>query len=176
MARKAFFSFHFKPDNWRASQVRNAGVLEGNSPVSDNDWEKITNQGDDAIKKWIAGQLARAVVRCCSCRNRYRESKVGQLRDRRGLEKGNGRRWRPHPRVKRRKSEPVNKRPQPLQRPLGRFDTDVVNCEVVRHPIHHKHLRLRPHQGEPFRLDGRGVHNQGEILANRQPTQFGKFS
>jgi MTH538 TIR-like domain (DUF1863) len=58
MARKAFFSFHYKPDNWRASQVRNAGVLEGNSPVSDNDWEKITGQGEDAIKKWIAGQLS----------------------------------------------------------------------------------------------------------------------
>ncbi len=58
MARRAFFSFHYKPDSWRASQVRNAGVLEGNPPVSDNDWEKITDQGDDAIKKWIAAQLS----------------------------------------------------------------------------------------------------------------------
>jgi len=58
MARKAFFSFHYKPDNWRASQVRNAGVVEGNTPVSDNDWETVTKGGDDAIKKWIADQLA----------------------------------------------------------------------------------------------------------------------
>jgi hypothetical protein len=57
MARKTFFSFHYKPDNWRASQVRNMGVIEGNAPVSDNDWETITKGGDDAIKKWIAGQL-----------------------------------------------------------------------------------------------------------------------
>lgn len=38
MARRVFFSFHYKPDNWRAAQVRNAGVVEGNTPVSDNDW------------------------------------------------------------------------------------------------------------------------------------------
>lgn len=57
MARKAFYSFHYKPDNWRASQVRNMGVVEGNRPVSDNDWETIKKGGDAAIKKWIDGQL-----------------------------------------------------------------------------------------------------------------------
>jgi len=57
MARRTFFSFHYIPDNWRASQVRNAGVIEGNAPVSDNDWEKITGKGDAAIKDWIADQL-----------------------------------------------------------------------------------------------------------------------
>jgi len=58
MARKAFFSFHYKPDCWRASQVRNMGMVEGNAPVSDNDWESIKKGGDDAIKKWISGQLS----------------------------------------------------------------------------------------------------------------------
>jgi len=58
MARKAFFSFHYKPDNWRASQVRNMGVLEGNQPVSDNDWEAVTSGGEEAIKSWIANQLS----------------------------------------------------------------------------------------------------------------------
>jgi hypothetical protein len=58
MARKTFFSFHYKPDNWRASQVRNIGVVEGNQPVSDNDWETITKGGDTAIQKWIDGQLS----------------------------------------------------------------------------------------------------------------------
>lgn len=57
MARRVFFSFHYKPDNWRASQVRNAGVVEGNQPVSDNDWETITKKGDAAIQSWIDGQL-----------------------------------------------------------------------------------------------------------------------
>ena len=57
MARRVFYGFHYKPDNWRASQVRNMGVIEGNRPCSDNDWETITQGGDDKIKKWIAGQL-----------------------------------------------------------------------------------------------------------------------
>ncbi len=57
MARSTFFSFHYKPDNWRASQVRNIGAVEGNKPCSDNDWEKVTKEGDDAIKKWIADQM-----------------------------------------------------------------------------------------------------------------------
>jgi hypothetical protein len=57
MARRVFYSFHYKPDNWRASQVRNMGVIEGNRPCSDNDWEQITQGGDEKIKKWIAEQL-----------------------------------------------------------------------------------------------------------------------
>lgn len=57
MARKVFFSFHYKKDSWRASQVRNAGVVEGNTPVSDNDWEKITRKGGKAIQAWIDEQL-----------------------------------------------------------------------------------------------------------------------
>ena len=55
--RRVFFSFHYKPDNWRASQVRNIGKIEGNSPVSDNDWESVTKGGDDAIKRWINEQM-----------------------------------------------------------------------------------------------------------------------
>jgi len=57
MARKVFFSFHYKPDCWRASQVRNIGVVEGNTPVADNDWETITKKGDEAIQKWIDDQI-----------------------------------------------------------------------------------------------------------------------
>jgi len=57
MARKVFFSFHYNPDNSRASQVRNMGVIEGNAPVTDNDWEKVKGGGDAAISKWIAEQL-----------------------------------------------------------------------------------------------------------------------
>jgi len=57
MARRVFYSFHYKEDNWRASQVRNMGVIEGNKPVSDNNWEQITRGGDVAIKRWINDQL-----------------------------------------------------------------------------------------------------------------------
>jgi len=57
MARRVFFSFHYKPDSWRASQVRNIGIIEGNRPATDNDWETVKKGGDLAIKRWIAGQM-----------------------------------------------------------------------------------------------------------------------
>lgn len=57
MARKVFYSFHYIPDNWRASQVRNIGAVEGNQPAKDNDWESVKRGGDAAIQKWIDGQL-----------------------------------------------------------------------------------------------------------------------
>ena len=41
MARHTFFSFHYKPDNWSAAQVRNIGMVDGNKPVTDNEWETI---------------------------------------------------------------------------------------------------------------------------------------
>lgn len=57
MARRTFFSFHYKPDNSRVAQVRNMGMVDGNKPVTDNDWETVTKGGEAAIKKWIANQL-----------------------------------------------------------------------------------------------------------------------
>lgn len=57
MARRAFYSFHYAPDAWRASTVRNIGAIEGNRPAPDNDWEAVTRGGDEAIKRWIADQM-----------------------------------------------------------------------------------------------------------------------
>lgn len=57
MARKAFYSFHFNLDHWRASQVRNMGVVEGNTELSDNDWEAVKKKGDAAVEKWIEDQM-----------------------------------------------------------------------------------------------------------------------
>jgi hypothetical protein len=58
MTRNVFLSYYYKPDHWRASQVRNIEVIEGNSPVSDNEWQSITKRGDQAIKNWIEAQLS----------------------------------------------------------------------------------------------------------------------
>lgn len=55
--RKVFYSFHYLPDGWRASQVRNMGLVEGNQPASDNDWESIT-KSESAIQSWIDGQFS----------------------------------------------------------------------------------------------------------------------
>ena len=57
MTRHVFYSFHFKPDVMRVSQVRNIGALEENKPARDNDWETVANGKDPAIKKWIASQM-----------------------------------------------------------------------------------------------------------------------
>lgn len=51
--RQVFYSFHYGNDVRRAAQIRNIGVIEGNAPVSENDWEEVKRGGDEAIKKWI---------------------------------------------------------------------------------------------------------------------------
>ena len=55
--RQVFYSFHYKPDCWRAATVRNIGVIEGNKPAPDNDWETITRGGEPTIKRWIKDQM-----------------------------------------------------------------------------------------------------------------------
>lgn len=57
MKRQVFYSFHFKNDAWRAGQIRNIGVVEGNKPVSENEWEEVKRKGDNNIQKWIDEQL-----------------------------------------------------------------------------------------------------------------------
>ena len=56
--RRAFYSFHFDNDAWRAGQVRNFGVTEHDEPVSSNAWEEVKRGGDPAIKKWINDQMS----------------------------------------------------------------------------------------------------------------------
>lgn len=55
--RQVFYSFHFKPDNWRVSQVRSIGTIEDNKPLSDNKWEEIKKKGNKDIQKWIDDNL-----------------------------------------------------------------------------------------------------------------------
>lgn len=57
MARSCFYSFQYKTDSQRAAQVRQMGVIDGNRPATDNDWETIEKGGDKAIKDWITNQL-----------------------------------------------------------------------------------------------------------------------
>jgi hypothetical protein len=55
--RQVFYSFHYSRDAWRASKVRNMGVVEGNRMVTDNEWEEVKRKGDKAIQHWIDDQL-----------------------------------------------------------------------------------------------------------------------
>jgi len=51
--RQVFYSFHYANDAMRVQQVRNIGMIEGNTPVNANDWESVKKKGDTAIQEWI---------------------------------------------------------------------------------------------------------------------------
>jgi hypothetical protein len=58
MAREpVFYSFHYDNDVFRVQQIRNMGVVDGNEPVSPNDWEQVKRKGDSAVEKWIDESL-----------------------------------------------------------------------------------------------------------------------
>ncbi|HBX18951.1 MAG TPA: hypothetical protein DEF88_00700 [Porphyromonadaceae bacterium] len=58
MAKKQiFYSFHYQNDNWRVSQVRNIGAIEGNAPATSNEWEEVKRKGDNAIQSWIDNSM-----------------------------------------------------------------------------------------------------------------------
>lgn len=64
MARRVFFSFHYKNDVWRANQIRNSWVTQGKEAVGFIDaaeFEKL-KKDDGAIKKWIDNQLSGTTV------------------------------------------------------------------------------------------------------------------
>ena len=56
--RQVFYSFHFDNDVMRVQQIRNMGVIDGNTPVSANDWETVKKGKDPSIKKWINDNMA----------------------------------------------------------------------------------------------------------------------
>lgn len=51
--RQVFFSFHYHNDVMRVQQIRNTGVIEGNTPAAPSAWENVKRGGDVAIKRWI---------------------------------------------------------------------------------------------------------------------------
>lgn len=55
--RQVFFSFHYEKDNWRASQVKNMGIVDDSSTWSSNDWEEVRYKTDSKIKEWIDSQM-----------------------------------------------------------------------------------------------------------------------
>lgn len=61
MARRAFFSFHYKNDVWRANIVRNSWVTKNDKEaagfIDAADFEEVEKGGDAIIKKWIREQL-----------------------------------------------------------------------------------------------------------------------
>lgn len=65
MARSTFFSFHYKPDCWRASQVKNSWVTQERKAAgffNSVEWEEVKKKQDSEIEKWIDGQLVETSV------------------------------------------------------------------------------------------------------------------
>lgn len=69
MARRTFFSFHYKPDVWRAWNVRNSWVVK---PSEQQDagffdssvFEASQKKGDDALKNFLRDGLHNTSVTC----------------------------------------------------------------------------------------------------------------
>jgi hypothetical protein len=93
MARKVFFSFHYKNDVWRANQVRNSWVTQGKEAagfIDSAEFEKIEKEGDDAIKKWIDKQLSGTSVTVVLIGSETSSRKYVRYELQKSYEKGNG--------------------------------------------------------------------------------------
>lgn len=55
--RQVFYSFHFDNDVMRVQQIRNMGIVEGDTPASPNEWEQLKKK-DGGQKKWIDDNMA----------------------------------------------------------------------------------------------------------------------
>lgn len=65
MARRAFFSFHYQRDIWRANVVRNSWVTQDREAAGFFDaslWEEAQTKGDTAIKALIDKGLVNTSV------------------------------------------------------------------------------------------------------------------
>ena len=55
--RQVFYSFCFDDDVMRVQQIRNMGLVDGDEPVSPNEWEQLQRK-DGGIKKWIDDNMS----------------------------------------------------------------------------------------------------------------------
>ncbi len=55
--RQVFYSFHFDNDVMRVQLIRNMGIVEGDEPVSPNEWEQLKKK-DGGVQKWIDDNIA----------------------------------------------------------------------------------------------------------------------
>jgi hypothetical protein len=78
MARvPVFYSFHFDNDVMRVQQIRQMGMIDGDEPVSKNDWETVKRSGAGAIERWIDEQHEIQALRRRADRHRYALTAVG---------------------------------------------------------------------------------------------------
>jgi hypothetical protein len=94
MPRRAFFSFHYERDVWRASQVRNSWVTKPDREAAGfwdaAEWERVKGQGDEAIKRWIDRQLEGTSVTVVLIGAETSDREWVRYEIQRSYEKGNG--------------------------------------------------------------------------------------
>ena len=91
MARRVFFSFEYQHDVRRAMVVRNSWVTQGKEAagfVDAAEFEEVKRGGDEAIKRWIRGQLEGTSVTVVlvgshTCSSRYVKYEIEQSENRR---------------------------------------------------------------------------------------------
>ena len=93
MARRVFFSFHYKNDVWRANQVRNSWVTQGKEAagfIDSADFEKLEKEGEEAVKRWINNQLNGTSVTVVLIGSETSSRKYVRYELQKSYEKGNG--------------------------------------------------------------------------------------
>ncbi len=69
--RQVFYSFHFKNYSWRAGQVRNIGVVEGNSHFLSMIGKRLSAKVMILLKGGLILIWIIALVLLCYCINRF---------------------------------------------------------------------------------------------------------
>jgi hypothetical protein len=97
MARvPVFYSFHFDNDVMRVQQIRQMGLIDGDEPVSKNDWETVKRGGAGAIERWIDEQHEVQALRRRADRHRYARTAVGDSMRSERLGQTNAACWASH--------------------------------------------------------------------------------
>jgi len=94
MAGRAFFSFHFERDVWRAGQVRNSWVTKDRESSGFFDaaaWEEVMKKTDAEIEKWIGTELNGTSVTVVLSRNV--NTPICRLRNQAELQQGKWPAW-----------------------------------------------------------------------------------
>lgn len=93
MTRHVFFSFEYEEDVSRAMVVRNSWVTQDRSAagfIDAADFEKIEDEGDEAVKNWIDEQLERTSVTVVLIGRKTCDSRWVKYEIEKSIERGNG--------------------------------------------------------------------------------------
>lgn len=91
--RRTFFSFHYRRDVWRASNVRNCGKIDPQAAAGWSDaslWEATKAKGNDAVRHAIEAGLKNTSVTAVLIGSETSKRRWVDYEIRRSYERGNG--------------------------------------------------------------------------------------